>query len=139
MIKRENYNVKLMTQGILRAMERLQSGNWFEVNIKQGFLPSHAAFYRALRLCVEYGWMEEGPAIQSGGKYVAYRMTPQGFAVYDRARLRESSLKWRGSNVYERDTAVLSHSSSSNGKQSIATTTARMVIVSPSMGRNRSG
>lgn len=83
--EREDSNMKLMTQGILRAMDRLQSGNWFEVNIEQTFLPNEG-FHRALRLCVEYGWMEEGRAI-SGAGHRAYRMTAQGFAVYDRAKL----------------------------------------------------
>lgn len=99
MPKREDPMKKLVTQGILRAMDRLQSGNWFEVandNVLPNWSPLKASgdsFRRQLRLCVKYGWMEDGPAVSTNA--MAFRMTPQGFAIYDRYKLLEGAIAER--------------------------------------------
>ena len=69
-----------ITRNLMNIMGRMSDGLWWEWS-DNSFTPAHEAIKRAIKLCIKYGWMEEGPAVQPGFK--AYRVTPRGLAIYD--------------------------------------------------------
>lgn len=90
----------MITQGLLRALDRLNDvggSGWLEVPTELKVNQESAAFMRQLRLCVKYGWAEEGPAAQ-GKRWRAYRLTPAGMAMRDQHALRERAIERHNSD-----------------------------------------
>ena len=92
-LKEKMVHTGLKTKGILNALSKISSGLIYEtVELEVSFAlgkKGGRAFNRmnrCLRICVEYGYAEEIPALQLGFK--AYRITDRGRVFLDTSLLR---------------------------------------------------